>query len=62
MPPKKSDPLDEVAYVKACLKHYKEPMAKANFNFEEVAKETGLKDGQAAYVVFALTYGLYTSD
>ena len=48
MPPKKSDPIDEVAFLKTCFKHYKEPLNKANFDFDEIAKESGAKNAQGA--------------
>ena len=48
MPPKQNATLDEVAFLKICFKHYKESLNKANFDFDEVAKEAGVKNEQAA--------------
>ena len=49
MPPKKASTAgDEVDFLKICFRHYTEPMNKANFDFDTVAKEAGVKDAQAA--------------
>jgi hypothetical protein len=53
MPPKEaaSVEVNDANYVKLCLKYYKEPMNKANFDFDGVAKEAGLANARAAYVL-----------
>jgi hypothetical protein len=50
MPPKPAQPAEpaEMTYVKACLRYYKEPMTKINFDFDAIAKDTGLATAQAA--------------
>jgi hypothetical protein len=49
MAPKTTESFDEVEFIKTCLKYFKEPMNKANFDFDKIATDVpGVKDSTAA--------------